>query len=132
MDIDYDELQGEIEDVEFGNMSINDCIYYNEVLDELSYAEFDQDGYIINEFTDKQIYHDTPYQHENRTYTKPNTNYNIPSSLNNPEDDTDYDDEIYNIEYDKLEVIAGLTIVDIVCVGLPLIIIIWFILSFFI
>ena len=48
--MDYEELKGEIEDVEFGNMSINDCIYYNEVLDELGYAQFDENGYIINEF----------------------------------------------------------------------------------
>ena len=60
--MDYEELKGEIEDVEFGNMSINDCVYYNEVLDELGYAEFDEKGYILNEFNPR--YGKTPKNYQ--------------------------------------------------------------------
>lgn len=60
--MDYEELKGEIEDVEFGNMSINDCIYYNEVYDKLGYAEFDENGYIINEFNPR--YGKTPKNYQ--------------------------------------------------------------------
>ena len=47
--MDYEELKGEIEDVEFGNMSINDCVYYNEVLDELGdeFLNYVKDGMTI-------------------------------------------------------------------------------------
>lgn len=44
-----DSIDDEIEEVECGMKSIDDCDYYDNVSDELRYSQFDDDGYIIDE-----------------------------------------------------------------------------------
>ena len=44
-----DSIDDEIEEVECGMKSIDDCDYYDNVSDELRYSQFDDEGYIIDE-----------------------------------------------------------------------------------